>query len=336
MPRVHFVNVHPGDCTIIQHASGNVSMIDICDGNAETVNKVQFHEAAVIKGAGGNFGMCKCNTNPIDYCHQNGISKIFRFVLSHPDMDHMDGFNRLIDELGIVNFWDSGARREKPNFRGGPFFEEDWDRYVRVRDGKEPGVTVVRPLDGARFKFANQKEDGSSGGDGLHILAPNKALLDDCNLGDDINEGSYVVLYRSMGGKVLLCGDAHDAAFDHIEQHHAADVKNVAVLLAPHHGRASDRSYAFLDLIRPKLTIIGCAPSEYIDYAQWSRRDLPILTSNQAGNIVLEIENGFIDVYVQNRSFAISVLGGEDQLVTNDRGYYRLWRIIESSAKAPA
>ena len=36
MARVHLMNVSPGDCTIIEHVSGRVTMIDICDGNLET------------------------------------------------------------------------------------------------------------------------------------------------------------------------------------------------------------------------------------------------------------------------------------------------------------
>lgn len=323
------MNVYPGDCSIIEHNSGRVSMIDICDGNTETTQMANFSEVMRLAGRGtGNFKMCDHNTNPIDYCKKLGIQKIFRFILTHPDMDHMDGFNRLVDEIGITNFWDSGTRKNKPTFNGnGQYIEEDWDRYVKVRDKKENGVTVVSPLAGTSFSFANNDADGNSG-DALYILAPTKELLDDPDLEDDVNEGSYVILYRSRGGKVLFCGDAHDAAFDHIKENNLADVAGTAVMLAPHHGRDSQRSYEFLDFVQPKLTIIGCAPSEYIDYSQWSRRDLPILTSNQAGNIVLEIQDDCIDVYVENKNFVIAK-NGEYGLATNDLGYYWLQRITD-------
>ena len=327
MARVHFVNVYPGDCSIIQHNSGRVTMIDICDGNTETTQMAKFGEAMKLVGrGGGNFKMCDHNTNPIDYWKSVGAKKIFRFILTHPDMDHMDGFNRLMDEVGIWNFWDSGARKAKPTFGGGQYIEKDWDRFTKVRDKKEEGVTVVTYLAGESFAYAN-KDDKDGSGDALHILAPTKQLLNDPNLEDDVNEGSYVVLYRSSGGRVLFCGDAHDAAFKHIKENNLADVAGTAVMLAPHHGRDSQRSYDFLDFIKPKLTIIGCAPCEHIDYGQWSRRNLDILTSNQAGNIVLDIEGDHIDVFVENKSYAMSIHGG-DQLVTNDLGYYFLRRIV--------
>lgn len=35
MPVVHYLNVKDGDCSIIQHALGNVSVIDICNARKE-------------------------------------------------------------------------------------------------------------------------------------------------------------------------------------------------------------------------------------------------------------------------------------------------------------
>ena len=61
-----------------------------------------------------------------------------RFILTHPDMDHLDGFDELMNTYGILNFWDSGVRKDKGDFRQCPNYKEaDWDRYVRVRDREE-------------------------------------------------------------------------------------------------------------------------------------------------------------------------------------------------------
>jgi competence protein ComEC len=327
VPRVHFVNVFPGDCTIIEHLSKRVTMVDICDGNAEMEKKAVFEQLQKSEGKlKGNFGMCNHNTNPIDYYKWIGLPQVHRFILSHPDMDHMDGFNRLANEIGMSNFWHPGSEKPKPEFNGGSqYLEADWDRYVKIRDGKEAGITVLSNLAGSKFSFAN---DGD-GHDGLHIIAPTQALLNDPDLMDDVNEGSYVVLYRSQGGRVLLCGDAHDSAFEHIKQNYREDVAGCAVMLAPHHGRDSGRSYDFLDFIKPKLTVIGCAPCQHISYDEWSKRGLDILTSNQAGNIVLDVASGQgIDVYIENKSFAQASLPGQ-MLSQNNLGYYWLRRIVE-------
>ena len=38
MAKVHFLNVKQGDCIILEHDSGRVTMFDICAGNIERVN----------------------------------------------------------------------------------------------------------------------------------------------------------------------------------------------------------------------------------------------------------------------------------------------------------
>src|SRR5579863_3339542 len=276
MPSVHLLNVAPGDCTIILQTSDHVTMIDICDGDVTEATALTKDLAEAIgMRPRGNFRMCKYPTNPISYARKIGVTNIFRFILTHPDMDHMDGFDTLLDEFEVTNFWDTGTRRDAPEFgENSPFLEEDWDRYVKVRDGRETGVATRIRQAGLRFPFANLKEDKTAGGDGLYILAPDSELVKEANRGGDLNDSSYVILYRSMGGRVLLPGDAHDNTWDYVIENYGNDVKNCSFMLAPHHARDSEREYDFLDHVRPTVTLIGCAPSEHIDYDQWKRRGL--------------------------------------------------------------
>ena len=264
--------------------------------------------------------MCERPSNPINYIKTFGIGEIFRMVVTHPDMDHMDGLDELHKEIGFNNFWDTGARREAPSFDN--FFrykEKDWELYQKLIDSKVEGVTTLRKLAGAKFAFANEEEPVGSGHDGLHILAPNEDLLCDPDTNDDINEASYVINYRSAGGNIIFGGDAHDQSWDFVMKNNKNLENNCALLLAPHHGRHSDRDYTFLDFLKPKLTVLGCSPSKFIDYSQWSRRNLEILTSNQAGNIVIEISKSSYDVFVENESFAEN---HGNTLVKNSQGYF--------------
>lgn len=316
MAKVHLLNTCPSDCTIIQHNSDRVSMIDICDGNIPTRRGVRAAHSPKNTGRQDGFRMCDNNTNPIAYASDLGIERIFRFVLTHPDMDHMDGFNAMVDHFGVQNFWDTGSRRDKPNFHGSPFYEEDWDRYVRVRDGAT-GSSIRQA--GTVFDYANRTHGAC---DGLHILAPDAELIKDCDMNDDVNDGSYVVLYRSAKNRVLLPGDAHDKTWNYIHENYADDARYSSFLLAPHHGRDSDRSYDFLDWTQPGLTLIGCCPSEYIDYGQWTRRGLEYVTSSQCGNVVLESRETYLAVYIENLDFVVSRTGKRIGEVTcNDQGY---------------
>lgn len=332
MASIHLLNVAPGDCTIIRHNSGRVSMIDICDGYVAPIASAA--RMPTNTGQTGNYRMCRHPTNPLFYARDLGIHEIWRFVLTHPDMDHMDGFNRLVDAFPLHNYWDTGSRRTKPIFERSPYNETDWNRYVLVRDGLERGIHSLLKRAGSRFSYANEcGADGSH--DGFYILAPNAALVDDPGMNDDVNDGSYVILYKTQGGRVLLPGDAHDNTWAYIRRHSPDDVHGAAFLLAPHHGRDSDRSYDFLDLVRPSLTLIGCAPSEYIDYSQWERRGLDYITSNQCGSVVIEAreptaETGpYLAVYVENIDFAVTKGGGEP---VNEQGYGCLTTIGDNNS----
>ena len=335
MARVHVLNVSPGDCTLIQHNSGRLTGIDICNGNLESRQQaaaVEIRAATLLdeRYGGGNYGMCQRPSNPINYIKNFGLGRLFRFILSHPDMDHMDGLAKLHEKVGFTNFWDTGSRREKPSFEGfRRFKEEDWEIYEELINLRVKGVGVAQRLAGHNFAYANKAAEDGGGFDALHILAPNKELLCDPDVNDDINEGSYIIRYNSVAGPMVFPGDAHDAAWEFAIRDNPGLKDNCAFLLAPHHGRHSDRSYDFLDFLKPKLTVLGCAPSKYIDYGQWSRRGLQILTSNQAGNVVLEIEKGYYDVYIENEVYCRDK-GGEPRR-TNSQGYHFLRRIEHGS-----
>lgn len=323
MSILHFLNVSPGDCTVIQHNSGRVSIIDICCGNLPLSQKTitDLIEQAAVRG---NFRMCERSTNPLEYLGGLDIDSIFRFILTHPDMDHMDGFDALLSAHTLANYWDSGVRKEKPAFaQQSRYKEADWDRYVQVRDGNG-GATVINARSGSKFKFANRLEDGTDGGDGLHVLAPDQSLVDAANSGDDCNDGSYVLLYKSVGGDIIIPGDAHDCTWEYVLSHYP-EVSDVKLLIAPHHGRGSGRSYDFLDKLNPKLTLFGCAPSKDLDYNAWNNRGLEKITSNQAGNVVLDCHEQGIDVYVENEVFARKYRSDTDR--KNGQGYRWIKRL---------
>ena len=75
------------------------------------------------------------------------------------------------------------------------------------------------------------------------------------------------------------------------------------VLFAPHHGRDSDRSYDFLKTLKPRLTLFGNASSEHLAYNCYPKIRI---TNNQAGYVILDINEDRILVLVKNKMFAES------------------------------
>jgi beta-lactamase superfamily II metal-dependent hydrolase len=94
---------------------------------------------------------------------------------------------------------------------------------------------------------------------------------------------------------------------DPILANQRADVEDVDLLIAPHHGRKSGRSYEFLDVVRPQITFFGNANAEHLAYGAWQNRNLRIITNNQANCMVVDTNGDAMQIYVTNRNFAVKV-----------------------------
>ena len=226
-------------------------------------------------------------------------------------MDHMDGIKVLFGIYNPENFWDTDNHKElsSTSWTGSPYSSADWYFYKNLRDSKpttDPKRLAL--LSGSTGPFYNESGDGTPGGDGITILAPTQRLVDSANqTNDDYNDCSYVLLYQVNGHKIIFGGDSHDATWEHILSSWHSTVSNIDLLIAPHHGRDSGRSYDFLDVLRPKLTFFGNARSEHLAYGAWSRRGLPIVTNNQANCMVVDADVTPMNLYVTHENFARAV-----------------------------
>ena len=285
MGNVHFLDVSPGDCSIIEHLSGRISMIDVC-------------MARQSQPAGNNK-----SDNPVQYLKDRGIDSIFRFIATHPDLDHIDGITDIFDEFRPENFWDTANTKPRPSL--GPFRDIDWATYQRLRDGTGDYQTKRLVLHaGCTGCYYNETGPEGQPQDGLYVLAPTPVLTAMGNRSGNFNDASYVILYLSKAGRVLFCGDSHDNTWSHIIENHIDEVRDVDLMIAPHHGRDSGRDRSFLTHVRPKLTLFGRTPSAHLAYDAWSNRNLPFITSNQAGTIVIDTNNTVMRVYVGKEQFA--------------------------------
>ncbi len=322
--RIHYLNVKNGDCIIFERpSSGRVTVIDIRCGNLTTE---AIKEAKRLRKPPGDYGMRNHPTNPVDYLTSKGISEIWRFILTHPDMDHMDGMKTFFDNKKILHFWDCGIRREKPDFDvTNPYLEEDWDFYEDLIADRVSGTKVIEPRAGDRGQFWNADNDNNEGnGDYIHIVAPDSKLIETANDNGDINGASYVVVYNSSAGPIIFPGDSNDKTWEYILQNHEDMISNAAVLFAPHHGRKFEQGYSFLDVVKPRVSFFGCAPSEHLAYSAWRNRGLLYFTNNQCGNVHVYPVDTKVKVFIENFEYANDYTRGNTR--TKD-GYWLLCEV---------
>lgn len=312
MSVVHFLNVLEGDCNIIQHDSGRVSVIDVSNAynkedtvEEKAVNASQqrrdMHRRTQVPSDKKDYYQKLAPDNPIEYLRdQLKVSEIFRFIITHPDMDHLDGIRDLYSEFSIGNTWDTDNNKKLDllsDFAG--YNKEDWKFYTDLRDGKYTGTKRLNLYDNEEADFWKQ--------DNIKILAPSKELVIDANkAGGDIHDLSYVLLYtppRKNGGhwKIIFAGDSHDSSWNYILTNYKEAVTNIDILFAPHHGRDSDRNYDFLKILNPRVTLFGNASSRHLAYTCYNPTRI---TNNQAGYVIMEINEEAITFLVKNYEFA--------------------------------
>jgi competence protein ComEC len=332
---LHFLNVKQGDCNWIKHPNGRNTIIDV--SNAKEIAKEESSLSKAfsnlllensVKGIGvsGNFRQKEYPVNPVEYLKSFGINSIFRFIITHPDMDHLDGIKVFFENFAPANVWDTDNKKEMNSFDGSPYSEEDWKFYKSIRDGNNKNQTRLNLFSGSKGKYFNENEDGSCCGNGLFILAPTKEILSSAIQNDDYNDCSYVILYRPpSGAKIIIAGDSHDKTWEHILKNWKSDVENCDLLLAPHHGRGSNRSYEFLDVLKPKMTFFGNARSEHLDYSAWTNRGLEKFTNNQGNCLIAKFLDNGTEIRCTYKTFAEAYCNANSYLTNYDsssKSYY--------------
>lgn len=308
MARIHFLNVEEGDCSIIQHDNGYVTMIDVCSAKEPLEERTKAQQtfsdtSESLKIPMGNFHQKYFPENPVTYLQKLGVTTIFRYIQTHPDMDHMDGLQYIDANFKIIYFWDTPNTKELDVEKCTKYDEKDWKCYQKLRKSTDSPLSL-NYYDGSKAKYFAIDDNSRKQDDFFQILAPTKQLVSIANKSGDWNNSSYVLLYHIHGFKVLFCGDAGNDTWNHIMSNHANDIKDIDVMIAPHHGRRGTLDFSFLNVSRPQVTLIGNALSKYLDYDQWNNRNLLHFTNNQAGNVVIDFVKNVMKIYCSNKQFA--------------------------------
>jgi beta-lactamase superfamily II metal-dependent hydrolase len=221
-------------------------------------------------------------TNPVDFIVSNFPERdIFRFILTHPDMDHMSGIKSLFTKKDVWNFWDVPNNKPDPgNWDQSPYDKDDWDFYQNLKTRKISNITIVKPLRDQISKCCWVQ-------DSIRILSPNKELIKKAEESGDYDNLSYVLMIEYASRKVLLGGDATKFAWQSIVEYYG-DYLESDVLLAPGHGSANHISAEILDLIKPRLTIVSVAEGVDYDYHTYKNYGR-VLSTKHYGNIRVRI-----------------------------------------------
>ena len=293
---VHVLNVGRGSCTVIESPRGRATMIDINDGG-----KLRDEEYAAIRQR--SFIELLAGTqikkeeallvDPVEWFLANVGDSMWRFILSHPDKDHMSGIRRLLNrerEIEVLHFWDYDhtRRRTEADYPNNPAGWLDWRWYMGFhKQAQWDDVTWPKRIHPLRAETGNFWTN-----DSIEILSPTRALIEDCDDNDVYNDASYVLrVEHGPTSHVLVPGDAESKAWNDMIE--AKVPLRANVLVASHHGRNSGYHEDALDLIRPEIVIISSdeIPAKDDAIEKYKKR-ARVFSTREHGTLTVRMHDG--------------------------------------------
>ena len=207
--KVHFVDIGQGDAILIQYLHKNY-MIDA--GKHRADNKL------------------------IDYLRSVSVDTIHAAVTTHPDADHFQAFEDIIDsDVQVLKFIRNKDTKDT----------QSWQSLLNAIEENNIPVDIVDQSDDLNWNLPTD------------ILAPNYEWGFNA---DEYNENSIVVLLKYENVRFLFTGDAEHGANQQMLQNYNL---NVDVLKVSHHGSKTGTDQELLNETSPLISIISAGKNGY-------------------------------------------------------------------------
>lgn len=302
---VHFLNVDHGDCTILHHPGdehhpeGRVSFVDIHDWKDKQnpdVAGLSYFLKNLISSRGPESEeeyAYEYLNDPIEYFQDHigdGHQDVWRFIATHPDMDHLSGLARLDDKVKITEFWDTFHKKTLSADQDDwpeRFDSGDWKRYEKIRHG-ETDHHYIQPTKGT--KTSTWREDD------IDILHPSSAYIQQVNhryadhSNSEYNRLSYVLKVNTPAGAILLPGDIDSKEpWERVLKYAGDELEDTRVLKAAHHGRQNGLHKEAIQKMDPDYVILSVGKKNehdaQPDYNRICSDDTKIYSTRQHGRI---------------------------------------------------
>ncbi len=261
--RVHIINVGQGNMILIETANGDALLCD-CNVTSQNAPRVLTYLRQVLRGR-----------------------RIYAFINTHRDADHLRGVNRVHRAVGIDRVWDSGIA-------SGNIFSPEYSEYMRMR--RAVSNQTLEALTYFDFGMTRIRVLSAALGD----------LPADCNAKSIVLKIEHGCIHNS----ILLTGDSDTRTWRTILERYRANSLAAEILLASHHGSWSFFDFgqegyhyaAHIRAISPAMTIVSVGPNvhdhpdrtammQYEYYSRGSVEDHRVWRTDRDGTMRLELSD---------------------------------------------
>lgn len=272
---------------------------------------VGFGDMFYIADDNGNFTIIDCHLRDededriIEELRKEEKDKcVNRFISTHPDEDHLKGIDILFKELGIVNFYCVDNKVKKTDET------DSFKYYCSLRDDDK----TFNLFKDHTIKWMNKSGIGDAGNyiesARVNVLWPDinnfdfKTALESSNNDGDPNNISPIIRYDiENGASFMWFGDLETDFIEKIKDN--VDWKQTDIIFPPHHSRKSGKlSKEILDILKPKIIVVGEANSEDLEYYN----SYNTITQISAGDITFECNGDEVDIYCTKQYYSVPFL----------------------------
>ncbi|MEN6348535.1 MAG: DNA internalization-related competence protein ComEC/Rec2 [Syntrophomonas sp.] len=240
-----FIDVGQGDSILLKSPAGKFILVD--GGGSELYDV----------GSG----------KVLPYLHRRGIRKLDLVINTHPDTDHLQGIEKVVEEMdvGVIAI---------------PCSLKDSEKYVglkRTAQRKSTGFVTLKKGQTIRL------EKGMN----IKVLYPDGKAFS----GDQFNDQSLVLRVDFDKFSMLLTGDVGSDVLQTLVKDMRA--RNVTVLKIPHHGSKGSLWPDFYEKARPQIAVISVGANNIFGHPHSSvlkalqERGIRILRTDTNGAIVI-------------------------------------------------
>ena len=226
-----------------------VVFFDVGQGDSIFIETPQGHQILIDGGPSGKRLLEKLNREMAFW-----DKSIDLIILTHPDYDHLNGFNYVLDRYNVENIMWTGIKKDTNTYM----------KWLDKIDREDANVVITKKGHSIKAGDVN-----------MYVLYPFNNDFGD-KVFKNTNESSIVTMMVFKDTKFLFTGDINKKIEDELLPISSFPVSlGTDVIKIAHHGSKYSSSKGFIDIIEPKIAVISCGENN--SYGHPAERVLKLL-----------------------------------------------------------